>query len=196
MLTLPSNSKRKNRGSPSSLDRNEKDEDIHSASATKVTRLSESDKEILKVSLSSYPHEEQEQKTVGKKESRIDTGSILVLDDDFDINNMLKMALQKHGYHVFGFTDPLLALEHFKINHSTYSIVLSDLRMPVMNGFEFVRQVKKMSPKIKVLLMTAFEINEMEFTRILPKPEVDGFIQKPISIRKLNGIIDKYLTSE
>lgn len=51
MLTLPSNSKRKNRGSPSSLDRNEKDEDIHSI-ATKVTRLSESDKEILKVLLS------------------------------------------------------------------------------------------------------------------------------------------------
>ncbi|HEY3526205.1 MAG TPA: response regulator, partial [Nitrososphaeraceae archaeon] len=80
-----------------------------------------------------------------------------------------------------------------KSNHSTYSLVLSDLRMPVMNGFEFVRQVKKMNPKIKVLLMTAFEINEMEFTKLLPKPKIDGFIQKPISIRKLNGIIDKYV---
>jgi DNA-binding response OmpR family regulator len=91
----------------------------------------------------SSPHEDQEQKTVGKKVSRIKTGSILVLDDDFDINNIIKLALQSHGYDVFGFTDPLLALEHFRINHSTYSLVLSDLRMPVMNGFEFVRQVKK-----------------------------------------------------
>lgn len=65
-----------------------------------------------------------------------------------------------------------------------------------MNGFEFVRQVKKMNPKIKVLLMTAFEINDIEFTRILPKPKIDGLIQKPISIRKLNGIIDKYLIPE
>jgi len=144
----------------------------------------------------SSSHQEHEQKTVGKNASKNDTGSILVLDDDFDINNMLKMALQKHGYNVFGFTDPLLALEHFRINHSTYSLVISDLRMPVMNGFEFIKQVKKMNPKIKVLLMTAFEINEMEFTKILPKPKVDGFIQKPISIRKLNGIIDKYVNPE
>ena len=144
----------------------------------------------------SSPHQEHEQKTVGNKVSRVETGSILVLDDDFDINNMLKMSLQKHGYNVFGFTDPLLALEHFKINHSTYSLVLSDLRMPVMNGFEFVRQVKKMNPKIKALLMTVFEINETEFTRLLPKPKIDGFIQKPISIRKLNGIIDKYVNPE
>jgi DNA-binding NtrC family response regulator len=142
------------------------------------------------------PHQKQEQKTFGKKASRMDTGSILVLDDDFDINNIIKLALQNHGYNVFGFTDPVLALEHFKSNHSTYSLVLSDLRMPVMNGFEFVRQVKKMNPKIKVLLMTAFEINEMEFTRVLPKPKIDGFIQKPISIRKLNGIIDKYVNPE
>ncbi len=86
----------------------------------------------------------------------------MVLDDDFDINNIIKLALQNHGYNVFGFTDPVLALD------STYSLVLSGLRMPVMNGFEFVRQVKKVNPKIKVLLMTAFEINEMEFTRLLP----------------------------
>jgi two-component SAPR family response regulator len=57
---------------------------------------------------------------------------------------------------------------------------------------EFVKYVKKMNPKTKVLLMTAFEINEMEFTRVLPKPKIDGFIQKPISMRKLNSIIDKY----
>jgi DNA-binding NtrC family response regulator len=144
----------------------------------------------------SSPHEDQELNTVGKRISRIEIGSVLVLDDDFDINNMLKMSLQKHGYNVFGFTDPLLALEHFKINHSTYSLVLSDLRMPVMNGFEFVKYVKKMNPKTKVLLMTAFEINEMEFTRVLPKPKIDGFIQKPISMRKLNSIIDKYMNPE
>ena len=141
----------------------------------------------------SSSQEDQEQETVGKKVNRVETGSILVVDDDFDINNMLKMSLQKHGYNVFGFTDPLLALEHFKINHSTYSLVISDLRMPEMNGFEFVKHVKKMNPKIKVLLMTAFDINEMEFSRVLPKPKIDGFIQKPISMRKLNGIIDKYV---
>jgi DNA-binding NtrC family response regulator len=141
-------------------------------------------------------HEEQGQRTTWKGESKVKTSSILVVDDDFDINNMLKMALEKHGYNVSGFTDPLLALEHFKSNQSIYSLVVSDLRMPVMNGFEFVRRVKKMNPTIKVLLMTAFEINETEFTTMLPKPKVDGFIQKPISIRKLNGIINKCIKPE
>lgn len=50
--------------------------------------------------------------------------------------------------------------------------------MPLMNGFEFVRKVKKMNPKIKVLLMTAFEINDREFTRVLPELKIEGFIQK------------------
>ena len=106
------------------------------------------------------------------------------------------MSLQKHGYKVFGFTDPLIALEHFKINHSTYSLVISDLRMPEMNGFEFIRKVRKMNPKVKVLLMTAFEINDSEFATVLPKPEIDGFIQKPISMRKLNSIINGYMKPE
>jgi DNA-binding NtrC family response regulator len=141
-------------------------------------------------------HEEQDKRRIVKNVSKLYTSSILVLDDDFDINTLIKLALQKRGYLVFGFTDPLLALEHFKINHSTYSLVITDLRMPVMNGFEFVRQVKKMNSKIKVLLMTAFEIDQMEFTKILPKPKIDGFIQKPISMKKMNGIIDKYMEPE
>jgi DNA-binding NtrC family response regulator len=141
-------------------------------------------------------HEEQDKRRIVKNVSKLNTSSILVLGDDFDINTLIKLALQKRGYLVFGFTDPLLALEHFKINHSTYSLVITDLRMPVMNGFEFVRQVKKMNSKIKVLLMTAFEIDQMEFTKILPKPKIDGFIQKPISMKKMNGIIDKYMEPE
>jgi two-component system, cell cycle response regulator CpdR len=64
---------------------------------------------------------------MGKKKN----GSILVLDDDFDISNFLKILLMKRGYNVFSFTNPLLALKHFRINHSTYSLVITDLRMSV-----------------------------------------------------------------
>jgi DNA-binding response OmpR family regulator len=47
--------------------------------------------------------------------------------------------LQKQGFEVFGFTDPLLALEHFQINSRKYGLVISDLRMPGMNGYEFLK---------------------------------------------------------
>jgi two-component SAPR family response regulator len=57
------------------------------------------------------------------------------------------------------FTKPSLALEHFKINYKDYSLVISDIRMPKMNGFEFARSVSRVKPEIKVLLMTAFDID-------------------------------------
>ena len=121
---------------------------------------------------------------------------ILIVDDDFDIGNLIKMALQNQGYGIFSFTDPFLALEHFKINHKICNLVISDLRMPGMNGFEFVREARKINPKVKVLLMTAFEIDYKEFARVLPKPKIDGLIHKPISIRKLNGLIKSYMTTK
>jgi two-component system nitrogen regulation response regulator GlnG len=127
---------------------------------------------------------------IGKKNS----GSILVLDDDFDITTLIKISLQRHGYNVFGFTDPFLALEHFKINHSTYSLVISDLRMPSMSGFQFIQNIKLIRPKINVLLMSAFDvIGDSEFSKHSSEFEIDGFLQKPISIKKLNSIINSYM---
>ena len=119
---------------------------------------------------------------------------MLVVDDDFDITTLIKIALQRHGYIVFGFTDPFLALAHFKINHSTYSLVISDLRMPSMSGFQFIQNIKIIRPKINVLLMSAFDvIGDSEFSTHSSEYEIDGFLQKPISIKKLNSIINSYL---
>jgi DNA-binding NtrC family response regulator len=89
--------------------------------------------------------------------------SILVLDDDPDIGNIFKVGLQRRfDSDVFAFTDPFLALEHFKINSERYGLVISDVRMPVMNGYEFVSNVKQINPDVKVCLMSAFEINDLE----------------------------------
>jgi DNA-binding response OmpR family regulator len=116
--------------------------------------------------------------------------SILVLDDEFDIVNIIKLGLNKtNNFKVYGFTDPLLALEHFKLNAAQYGLVISDIRMPKMNGYEFVREVKKIKPKVKVFLMTAFDIKSEEFSKILPDIKVNQFIKKPISIGELTTSI-------
>jgi two-component SAPR family response regulator len=116
--------------------------------------------------------------------------SILVLDDEFDIVNVIKLGLTKtNNLKVYGFTDPLLALEHFKLNAAEYGLVISDIRMPKMNGYEFVREVKKIKPKVKVFLMTAFDINSQEFSKVLPDIKVNQFIKKPISIGELTTSI-------
>jgi DNA-binding NtrC family response regulator len=62
--------------------------------------------------------------------------SILILDDDADIGNLFKHGIQrKFNSEVFTFTDPVLALEDFRINSETYGLIISDIRMPVMNGY-------------------------------------------------------------
>jgi DNA-binding NtrC family response regulator len=119
---------------------------------------------------------------------------ILALDDDFEVINIFRLGLEKYGLNVFGFTDPLLALEHFKINRERYAIVVSDIRMPTMNGYEFVKKVKEMKPEVKIFLMTAFEINDLEFSRALPSIRIDEFIQKPVSVGNLVVTIQKYIS--
>lgn len=121
---------------------------------------------------------------------------IMVVDDDLEISNLLKMALQKQGYDVFGFTDPLQALEHFKIYYNAYNLVISDLRMPGINGFKLLRNIKLLNPKTKALLMTAFDINgDTELAYNLDNGIIDEFIQKPVPIKKLCVLVDSHLKS-
>jgi two-component SAPR family response regulator len=119
---------------------------------------------------------------------------VLVLDDDFDLATLVKQILQRDVFkNVFAFTDPLLAPEHFRINHKDYSLIISDIRMPTMNGFEFVSEARKINPKVKILLMTAFEIDDKEFARVLPKPKIDGLILKPASSKQILDTISNLI---
>lgn len=70
-------------------------------------------------------------------------------------------------------------------------MVLSDIRMPGMNDYEFLKQVKNINPQVKVIFMTAFDIDDKEFHNVLPSIKVDTFLQKPFSIGQLNDQIGK-----
>ena len=67
--------------------------------------------------------------------------------------------------------------------------------MSGMNGYELVKKVKEIKPEIKVFLMTAPEINDAEFERLLPKVKIDGLIQKPISLADLTSTVSKSVHS-
>jgi DNA-binding NtrC family response regulator len=119
--------------------------------------------------------------------------SILVVDDEFDIVNIIKQVLQKQGFTTYAFTDPLLALEHLEANSKSYGLVLADVRMPALNGIELVKKIKSMHPKIKILLMSAFDFNDLEMSKLLNSIKIDGYIQKPLSTKQLLNIIEKHL---
>ena len=119
--------------------------------------------------------------------------SVLAVDDEYDIVNLIKQSLERNRQHrVCLFIDALEALNHFKSDSKDYhDLVISDIRMPGMSGYEFVKHVKTTDSQVKVILMSAFEIQEKQFNNMLPDTKVDGFLQKPFSIRQLNDAIEK-----
>jgi DNA-binding NtrC family response regulator len=116
---------------------------------------------------------------------------LFVVDDDSDILYVLKHGLLKNGFLVDAFTNPEEALLRFKSNAHGFGVVISDIRMPGLSGIQLARKVKEINPDIKVVLMTAFEIKDHEFSKVFPSAHVDGFVQKPVSMADLtNKILD------
>ena len=116
--------------------------------------------------------------------------SILLVDDDYDIVNLFKDLLENRNYEVTGFTNPLEALEHYKTNWNRYGLVISDIRMPGMTGFDLLKDIKKIDKTISLFLMSAYDV--IEFSE-LEGIKIDGFIQKTIRIKVLLSTLEKHL---
>lgn len=80
----------------------------------------------------------------------------MVVDDEVELANLFRELLKGSGFNTVSFTDPLLALKHFSSNPDLYSLVLTDLRMPDLNGIQLVKRMREISAKVKILLITAF----------------------------------------
>lgn len=117
--------------------------------------------------------------------------SILLVDDEQDIVNSVRRWLEADGFKVYGFTDPLQALEFFQNNSNNIDLVLSDVCMRKLDGYELVKKIKTIQPETKVVIMTALEFNE-ELSSI----KIDGFLLKAGSLENLvNTIKTVFLTS-
>jgi CheY-like chemotaxis protein len=98
--------------------------------------------------------------------------------------------LEISGFPVFGFTDPLLALEHFTSNATRYALILTDIRMPNMDGLEFAAKVRMLNRRVKILLMSAFDMNDLA---IEPSLRISALLQKPLSPLLLKEIVSKHI---
>jgi two-component system catabolic regulation response regulator CreB/two-component system response regulator ChvI len=119
---------------------------------------------------------------------------LLIVDDEPDITLTLHTILEQNGFEVVSFNDPLLALRRFIPRY--YHLVILDIRMPDMNGFELYRQIRRKDNRVKVCFLTAIsEFIEYEQYKkeTYPKLGERYFIAKPVSndelIRRVNEML-------
>jgi DNA-binding response OmpR family regulator len=114
---------------------------------------------------------------------------ILLVDDERDILVTFKKALESRGYEVDAFSDPVKALLDFVPGR--YDIIITDVKMPGLNGFELYHRIRKQDEKAKLFFLTAIDIYEHEVKLAFPNLDPNVFIHKPIGIDDLIKTIER-----
>ena len=117
---------------------------------------------------------------------------IVVVDDEPDVLTIVKKTLELNGFQVKEYQDPMEAAKSFENDSKECVAVISDIKMPRMNGFELARKIKKKRPGVIVILMSGFEINKSEFDKVMPHTIVDRFIAKPFKVAELFDILKPF----
>ena len=116
---------------------------------------------------------------------------VLLVDDEPDVVYLVKKSLERNGFVVDAYTDPILALQNFK--GGVYSLLLLDIKMPKMNGVEFFRTVEKEDDKVKVCFFSASEyLTSNVKDELYNSPDKFLFISKPISIPEMTRQIKQF----
>ena len=126
------------------------------------------------------------------------TKRILLIDDEPDITFTIKDILEDNGFQVDSFNDPILALNSYKSNF--YDLVILDIKMPKMDGFELYVKLREKEPKVKICFLTASELFYEEFRnarlKLGEKVGEEYFIQKPIKTEDLIKKINKLMMNK
>ncbi|MFY9871931.1 MAG: response regulator [Candidatus Nitrosopolaris sp.] len=116
---------------------------------------------------------------------------ILVVDDEPDVCFVLEKVLGENGFVVNSYENPLLALEGFMAR--TYNLVILDVKMSEINGFDLYREIKRLDKKANVCFLTAREKCNGAYSDIFSSLPANCFIRKPIEneelVRRINEII-------
>lgn len=113
---------------------------------------------------------------------------VSVVDDDIYITKLFHEALRQNidQVMVFAFTDPVMAFEHFTENKENFALVISDLRMPGLNGLELLKRVKDSNAKVRTILMSAYNFEEEEsYQKYMKEEVINSTIEKPVTMNRL-----------
>lgn len=119
---------------------------------------------------------------------------VMVVDDERDISMIFKSGLERNGFIVDVFNDPLDALSNFK--EGFYDLMLLDIRMPRMSGLELYSEIKKKDGMAKACFVSAFEIHKDELAKYLPEEDGRCIVKKPVSMKDLVRIINDEISGK
>jgi DNA-binding response OmpR family regulator len=112
-------------------------------------------------------------------EDKIKRKRIMVIDDEYDLTLFYRMSLEYYRFEVETYNDPKKALSSFKPDY--YDLIILDIKMPIMDGFELFREIKEKDPKAKACFLTASELYNKEFrSKEYSTLDKELFIRKPI----------------
>jgi DNA-binding NtrC family response regulator len=114
---------------------------------------------------------------------------IAIIDDENDIVELFSEALNAAGFNIRGFDDPVTALEDLHKHHSEYLLVLTDVRMPGMDGLHLAKLIHQMDSEVRLIFMSGFEISDDN----IKETQIGEFIKKPIHIAELVNVIKNSL---
>jgi DNA-binding response OmpR family regulator len=118
---------------------------------------------------------------------------IIVVDDEHDLTLFYRMTLEYYGFEVETFNDSTIALSSFKPDY--YDLIILDIKMPDMNGFELHGKIKEIDPNAKTCFLTATELYHKEFrTREYCALDKELFIRKPIGNKELIREIERLIS--
>ncbi len=142
--------------------------------------------------LNSSLHEIKKYVTNGDRSLRIP--KILLIDDELDDLFVLEKFLIIAGFEVKSFTSPKEALRHYANGDPlSYDLVISDIRMPEINGFQLYYKLRAINHNVKIIFATCLEIIE-EISALLPEFKQEQLIQKPVEKEKFIEIVKKNMS--
>jgi len=115
--------------------------------------------------------------------------TILVIDDEIPILQLIKEALFRSGFNVIVYDNPLHGLEFFEANKSKIDLVITDIVMPSMDGAQLIAKLRELNPRTKIIATTGFSED-------VGNVWIDGFLKKPFQSSKLLSVIRSVLDRE